>query len=283
MASPTRDIRPAVEQIRDRICISAPVALVLGSGLGILADEIESPRRLSYSEIPGFPVSRVPGHRGELVFGELEGISVLVFRGRFHFYEGYSFDELTLPFRCLPELGTTTLLLSNAAGGLNPDYQVGEFMSITDHVRLQWKDPLRTWRPSDSQQPFRPRYSARIRAIARSVAQELGIVLHEGVFGMALGPSYETIAETRLLRAMGADTVSMSTVPEATLACAVNLEVYGVSCITNSWVNPLTEVSHDEVMEVGERVGPTFVPLLKGIVRHLPRTNERLSRSSEGV
>jgi purine-nucleoside phosphorylase len=159
MTRTRHDIGPAVERIRDHIGIAAPVALVLGSGLGLLADEIKAPRRLPYSHVPGFPVSRVPGHRGELVFGALEGVSVLVFRGRFHFYEGYSFDELTLPFRCLTQLGTETLLLSNAAGGLNPDYEVGEFMSITDHVRLQWRDPLRTWAPSDTREPFRPRYS----------------------------------------------------------------------------------------------------------------------------
>ena len=283
MVGTTSDIGRAVERIRDHLGTSAPVALVLGSGLGLLADEIEAARRLSYSEIPGFPVSRVPGPRGELVFGALEGTSLLVFRGRFHFYEGYAFDELTFPFRCLPELGTETLLLTNAAGGLNPDYEVGEFMSITDHVRLQWRDPLRTWSSLDTTDRLQPRYSERIRSMARSVAKELGIVLHEGVFGMALGPSYETPAETQLLRAMGADVVSMSTVPEATLACAAGLEVYGVSCITNSWAKQTSEVSHSEVMEVGQRVGPTFVPLIKGIVRNLREANPRGSRSTGGV
>jgi purine-nucleoside phosphorylase len=281
--SNTPDIPRAVEQIRARVDGSARVALVLGSGLGILADEIVNPKRFSYSDIAGFPVSRVPGHRGEFVSGELEGVPVLVFRGRFHFYEGYSFDEITFPFRCLPHLGTETLLLSNAAGGLNPTYRVGEFMSITDHVRLQWRDPLRTWRPSEGGQAVPPQYSDRIRTIARTVAEERGIVLHEGVFGMALGPSYETLAETRLLRAMGADAVSMSTVPEVTFACAAGLEVYGISCITNSWANQTTEVSHDEVMDVGARVGPTFVSLLKGVVQRLDHREGQPSHSSEGV
>ncbi|MBV9231619.1 MAG: purine-nucleoside phosphorylase [Chloroflexi bacterium] len=254
------------------------VALILGSGLGDLAAEIEKAVALPYAEIPHFAHSTVAGHAGRLLIGMLEDVPVVVMQGRFHFYEGYDAQTLTFPVRVMHMLGAHTLIVSNAAGGVNPAYSPGDFMLIRDHIYmpgLAGANPLmgvNDERFGGRFPPLAHAYDGRLRALAHSVAQEWPeIVLHEGVYTMVAGPSFETLAELRYLRTIGTDAVGMSTAPEVVVARHMGMRVLGLSLITNTATGEETEeIKHDDVLAVADAVRPRFAALVRGIVRRIP-------------
>jgi purine-nucleoside phosphorylase len=258
-----------------RVPLVPRVAMILGSGLGALADELEEAAAVPYGEIPGFPRSTVVGHRGELAIGRLAGQPVAVMRGRFHFYEGYSMQQVTFPVRVLRALGCETLLVTNAAGGLRPDWPVGELMRIADHIFLPGMaghHPLIG--PNDDR--LGPRfpamvgaYDAELGALAQSVAGEQGTALREGVYLMLTGPSFESGAELRMARLLGADVVGMSTAPEVVVARHMGMRVLGISLVTNQALPDGAPANHEEVLEAGEAAKPKFAALLKGILARL--------------
>jgi len=249
------------------------IGLVLGSGLGVLADEIEQPVVIPYGEIPGFTQSTVVGHKGQLVIGKLDGKQVVAMQGRFHYYEGHGLDAVTFPIRVMKLIGVETIVVTNAAGGINESYRAGDLMLIKDHLNLTFRNPLIG--PNDDQLGVRfpdmsEAYSKALRDLAKGVAQEQGITLQEGVYAGLLGPSYETPAEIRMLRVLGGDAVGMSTVPEVIVARHMNMQVLGISCISNMAAGILEQpLSHDEVMETTEKVKATFLSLIHGIVAKL--------------
>lgn len=249
------------------------IGLVLGSGLGVLADEIENPLVIPYEEIPGFTRSTVVGHKGRLVMGKLEGKQVVAMQGRFHYYEGHGLDAVTFPIRLMKQIGVETILVTNAAGGINESYRPGDLMLIQDHLNMTFRNPLIG--PNDEQLGARfpdmsEAYSKSLRELAKGVAGELGIKLQEGVYAGLLGPSYETPAEIRMLRILGGDAVGMSTVPEVIVARHMRMNVLGISCISNMAAGILEQpLSHDEVMETTEKVKTTFLSLVHGIVAKL--------------
>lgn len=246
------------------------IGLILGSGLGFFADErIEVVGRLPYCEIDGFPVSTVPGHAGQFVYGHLDGRRVICMQGRFHYYEGYSMQQLTLPIRMMARLGVQTLFLTNAAGGINPTYLPGEFMLIHDHINFLGTNPL-IGAPVDGALRFPDMtevYDKNLRSKIRDFAKVEGLALQEGIYLATTGPSFETPAEIRAFSTIGADAVGMSTVPEAIVARQLGIRVVGISCITNAAagisVGPLT---HEEVSDTADRVRLPFAKLLAGAV-----------------
>ena len=243
-----------------------------------MAEEIEGAVAIPYEEIPHFPVSTVEGHVGRLVLGELEGQRVVAMQGRFHLYEGYPLESVTFPIRVMKRLGVETALITNAAGGINESFQPGDLMLIRDHINFMFRNPLVG--PNDPELGERfpdmsEAYDAELRRLARRVAGELGIDLKEGVYAAMLGPSYETPAEIRMLRAVGGDAVGMSTVPEVIVARHAGIRVLGLSCISNMAAGILPQpLSHEEVMETAERVKETFLRLVKGILHSLPRESD---------
>ncbi len=249
------------------------IGLILGSGLGVLAEEIEEPIKIPYQEIPEFPVSTVEGHAGQLVYGTLRGKKVIAMQGRFHFYEGYSLDKVTFPVRVMRELGVSTIIVTNAAGGINESFEAGDLMLITDHINNMGTNPL----IGENQPHFGVRfpdmseaYSKELRGVAKQVAEELKINLKEGVYVGNTGPSYETPAEIRMLRVWGGDAVGMSTVPEVIIARHAGMKVLGISCISNMAAGILDQpLTHDEVMETTEKVKANFLSLVKEIVNRL--------------
>ena len=249
--------------------------MVLGSGLGAFADELESPVRIPYADIPGWPKSTAVGHAGKLVFGELGDLEVVVMAGRSHLYEGYSPAQATFGVRTFGHLGVRTIVFTNAAGGINLSYSQGALVLISDHINLQGLNPL--CGPNDD--ALGPRfpdmsdaYSAALREIARDTAAGLGIHLREGVYAAMLGPSYETPAEIRFLRAIGADLVGMSTVPEVIVANHMGIRCLAISCVTNMAAGILPQkINHEEVLETGVRVRDTLVRLLKALLPKLPQ------------
>jgi purine-nucleoside phosphorylase len=266
-------IEAAAEAVRTRIGAAAPrVAIVLGSGLGQLADAVTQPVRIGYADIPGFPAPGVAGHKGELVAGSLEGVPVLVQSGRFHLYEGHPIETTALPVRVFARLGIRTLVVTNAAGGIRSTFRPGTLMLISDHVNLMFRNPLigpvleGEERFPDMSDP----YDRELRQLAREVARDARIALDEGVYVGLLGPSYETPAEIRMLQRFGVDAVGMSTVPEVIVARARGLKCLGFSTITNlaAGISP-TVLSHQEVLEVGRQVGDALGSIVKGVVARL--------------
>ena len=269
----------ATTAVQARTALKPDVALILGSGLGDLANEIRDGIGIPYAEIPHFVRSTVPGHAGRLLIGKLEDVPVVVMQGRFHFYEGYPLDLLTLPVRVMRLLGAHTLVVTNAAGGVNPAYRPGDFMLIRDHINLpglSGANPLLG--PNDER--FGERfpalaraYDAELRALARSVAAQWAeITLHEGVYAMVGGPSFETGAELKFLRAVGADAVGMSTAPEVVVARHMGMRVLGLSLITNTATGAETEVvNHAEVLAAADTARPKFAVLVRGILRGMAR------------
>ncbi len=263
----------AARTIRSRTSTQARVAVVLGSGLGGFADEFQDAVRIPYSEIPGFAVSTVEGHAGTLVIGRVGEISVVAMQGRVHFYEGYTLEEVTFPIRTFKLLGIDTLLLTNAAGGINVELSQGALMVISDHLNLMGTNPLRG--PNDER--FGPRfpdltevYSRNLQDIAIQQARALGVEIRRGVYAALSGPSYETPAEILMIRSFGADAVGMSTVPEAIVARHMGIEVLGISCITNMAAGISDQpINHEEVMETAVRVRATFTELLRSIISNL--------------
>lgn len=261
----------SVKVIKEKIGDFRPrVGLILGSGLGKLAEEIENPCIMPYERIPYFPVSTVPGHAGQLVVGMLGSAAVMACQGRFHYYEGYTLQEVTYPVRLMQKMGIETLIVTNAAGGINTSYKPGDLMLIKDHINLFGDNPLRG-KNYDELGPRFPdmseAYNRELRSIAKSTAQKLGIDLKEGIYAGVIGPSYETPAEIRYLRTIGADAVGMSTVPEVIVANHGKIKVLGISCITNMAAGVLDcPLSHEEVMETAEKVRHDFAKLIKHIL-----------------
>ncbi|MDD9267564.1 purine-nucleoside phosphorylase [Paenibacillus sp. GCM10023248] len=269
-ASIIQKIQEAADFIAKETNIQPQIGLILGSGLGVLADLIEQPIVVDYSRIPHFPVSTVEGHAGELVVGTIQGKQVLVMKGRFHAYEGYGAETVSFPVRVMKQLGVETLIVTNAAGGINENYQVGDLMVISDHLNLTYRNPLIG--PNDSALGVRfpdmsEAYSKRLRKLAHEVAASQDFKLQEGVYVGLLGPNYETPAEIRMFRTLGGDAVGMSTVPEVIVARHAGIEVLGFSCISNMASGILDQpLSHAEVMETTEKVKPKFLKLVLGII-----------------
>ncbi len=267
-------VNEAVMSIRARVSLRPEVALILGTGLGDLAAEVRDATSIPYEEIPHFARSTVSGHAGRLLLGSLADRPVVVMQGRFHLYEGYSPQVLGLPVRVMRELGARTLIVTNAAGGINPAYRPGDFMLISDHINLPalaGANPLL----GSNDERFGPRfpplahaYDVSLRSLARSVAEkDSHLTLHEGVYAMVSGPSFETGAELRFLRIVGADAVGMSTAPEVIVARHMDMRVLGISLITNMATGAETEqVNHAEVLTVATTVSERFVSLILGIV-----------------
>lgn len=267
------DVRAATEAVRKRLGKLKPrVAIVLGSGLGFLADEVSNAIRIQYGTIPGFPEPGVAGHKGELVAGTLEGVPVIVQAGRFHLYEGHPARVAGLPTRVFAELGVEILIVTNAAGGVRRTFPGGTLMLIADHINLMWRNPLiGQAEPGEQRFPIMHEpYDGELRALARRVAQEAQIQMEEGVYVALLGPSYETPAEVRMLERLGADAVGMSTAPEVVVARSRGIRCLGFSSITNPGAGITAEpLSHQEVLEVSEQVAKRLSIVVKGVLRSL--------------
>lgn len=274
-----RELEQAVEFLSSRCPMRPRVGLVLGSGLGGFARELEGAIQIPYAEIPHWPVSTAEGHAGRLIFGRLGRLDLAVMAGRAHLYEGYRADQVVFGVRVLGRLGVRTLVLTNAAGGINPAFSRGGLVLISDHINLQGANPLLG--PND--ETLGPRfpdmseaYPAELRRTAHEVARELGITLQEGVYAAVLGPSYETPAEIRFLRAIGADLVGMSTAPEVIAANHMGLRVLAISCVTNMAAGLAPgRLSHQEVLETGEMVRETLVRLLKALLPRLAQAEQQ--------
>jgi len=270
-----RQVDEAVAAIRSRIRSQPKVGLVLGSGLGGLAEAVEAPDAVAYADLPHWPPTSIEGHAGRLIAGQLEGVSVLVMRGRAHYYEGHSMGRVTFPIRVMQFLGVDTLIVTNAAGGLNHAFKAGDVMLIVDHLNVIGmaglnplrgpNDPSFGSRFPDMSQP----YDRDLGALARQVARENGIHLHEGVYACLAGPSFESPADTRFLRIIGADAVGMSTVPEVIVARHAGLRVLGLSGISNALpAEGVTQMTtHEEVLEAGRVIVPKMITLIRGVLR----------------
>jgi purine-nucleoside phosphorylase len=262
----------AAEMMRGKIGDTIDIALILGSGLGGLADRIESPISIPFRAIPGFPPSSVPGHAGRFVAGTLGGRRVIVASGRYHLYEGHSLDTVALPTRVLHACGVRTLFVSNAAGGINRTMRPGDLMIIEDHLNLMWRTPLAgAPRPEETRFPdMSAPYDPVLIRVLRDAALECGIPVTSGVYAALSGPAYETPAEIRMLQTLGADAIGMSTVPEVLTARALGMRVAGVSCITNVAAGMSnTPLSHAEVLETTARVAATFERLVTELVQRI--------------
>ena len=273
MSYGAEDAKRAADALRAKIGDRAPVAaIVLGSGLGGLAKKIEGATRVPYADVPGFPSSTVAGHAGEVIAGTLAGRFVVALAGRFHMYEGHSARLAGFPARVMHTLGAATLVVSNAAGGVNRMWQPGDLMLIRDHINLLFQNPLiGALEPGDVRFPdMSDAYDPSLWELARTVAREQGIPLREGVYAALSGPAYETPAEVRMLALLGADATGMSTVPEVIVARAIGMRVLGFSCITNLACGLSNQpITHAEVLETTERVADTFQRLVTGVVAKL--------------
>lgn len=266
----------AAQFILDRTTLRPRIALVLGSGLGGFADELQGAVRIPYTQIPSFPHSTAVGHAGNLVIGTVEGIAVAAMQGRVHLYEGYSAQQVAFPVRVFGRMGAQAVVLTNAAGGINSTYGQGALVAIRDHINLQGHNPL----VGPNEDRFGPRfpdmtdaYNAEFRSFVLKEAPSMGDI-YEGVYAAMLGPSYETPAEIRYLKSIGADLVGMSTVPEVIVARHMGLEVLAISCVTNMAAGMSGEkISHDDVLETGERVRGKSLALLRAV---LPRIDNYL-------
>jgi purine-nucleoside phosphorylase len=268
---PFEQYKRSADYLREKLPVSPEVAIVLGSGLGRLADQVESKITIPYTDIPGFPQSTVESHAGVLVSGVLGGKNVVMMSGRFHVYEGYSPKTVSFYVRVLHLLGVKKLILTNAAGGVNQAFNVGDFMLITDHIKFFAESPVRgNLIPEFGERFFdlSTVYSPRMRDITRKIADELGIKLHDGVYFYMPGPEFETPAEIRAIRILGGDAVGMSTVFEAITAAQCGIEVLGISCITNmaAGIIPNSIVSDAEVTMTAAQVSESFCNLMKSVI-----------------
>jgi purine-nucleoside phosphorylase len=266
-------MRSAIDHIRSQTKREPRIAVVLGSGLGAFADELSDRVEIPYAGIPDWPASTAVGHAGKLVFGKLDDLEMVVMAGRSHLYEGYTPAQVTLGVRVLHALGVRSILFTNAAGGINLSYSQGALVLISDHINLQGSNPL-IGPNDDSAGPRFPdmtdAYSAACRAVAHQAAAQLGIPVSEGVYAALSGPSYETPAEIRYLRTIGADLVGMSTVPEVIVANHLGMRVLAISCVTNMAAGILPQkINHEEVLETGRKVRDTLVRLLKAVAVRL--------------
>jgi len=268
-----KNIEDAVRALRARTALDPRIGIILGTGLGGLTKEIRQETVVDYEEIPHFPVSTVESHHGKLIFGTLGGKKVVAMQGRFHFYEGYALQQVTFPVRVMKFLGVQTLLISNAAGGMNPQFSKGSLMMITDHINLLGDNPL-IGPNDDSLGPRFPDmsepYSKALIRLAEKVALDLRIRVERGVFVAVPGPNLETRAEYRFLRMIGADAVGMSTVPENIVATHMGMQVMGMSIITDEcFPDALQPSSVDEIIRVAMEAEPRLTAIMKGVVEHL--------------
>lgn len=264
------DIREAAEFLKCRIIGGTTVGIVLGTGLGGLVQKIEVVESIDYAQIPHFPVSTVQGHSGRLIVGRVGGVPVLAMQGRFHFYEGWTMAQVTFPARVMSLLGVKTLFVSNASGGLNPDFKVGDVMVITDHINMFGTNPL-IGPNIDEMGPRFPdmseTYSKRLIARALEIGAEEGLDLRTGVYVGTTGPTFETPAEYKMFRTLGGDAVGMSTIPEVIVARHCGIEVFGVSIITDSGVpGEIVEVSHEEVQRVAAAAEPRMTRVIEVLI-----------------
>ena len=265
-------IKETAQFIRAKVSDMPKTAIILGTGLGELVSHIEITEEIPYSEIPNFPVSTVEGHSGKLIFGKLGNKRVMAMQGRFHFYEGYDMKQVTFPVRVMKELGISTLFVSNAAGGMNPDFKIGDIMIINDHINLFPENPLRGKNYNELGPRFPEMsepYSQRLIADALKVAEEAGIKVHQGVYVGTQGPTFETPAEYRYFRRIGGDAVGMSTVPEVIVARHAGIEVFAISVITDlgglEGVEP-EKVSHEEVQLAAAAAQPKMTAIMTGLI-----------------
>jgi len=266
-------IKATATFINEKIKRSIDAGIILGSGLGGLVREIEIELEIPYSEIPDFPVSTVEGHSGKLIIGKLAGKTVLAMQGRFHYYEGYSMKEVTFPVRVMKLMGINTLFVSNASGGLNPTYSVGDVVIISDHINFFPEHPLRGTNINELGTRFpdmSKSYDPYLRNKAKAIALKNGIPVKEGVYVGVSGPTFETPAEYLMFRNLGADVVGMSTVPEVIVARHMEMTVFGISIVTDSGVpGQIVEISHEEVQEVAMKAEPHMTLILKELVAGL--------------
>ena len=263
----------ASHYIKEKLQAEPTIGLILGSGLGILADEIENPVVIPYESIPHFSASTVSGHEGQLVSGLLEGKQVIAMQGRFHYYEGYSLEKVTFPVRVMKELGVESLLVTNAAGGINESFEPGDLMLITDHINNMGVNPLIGKNNDELGSRFpdmSEAYNREFISLAKKCATKIGLNVKKGVYVGNTGPSYETPAEIRMLRTLGGDAVGMSTVPEVIVARHAGIRVLGISCISNMAAGILDQpLSHQEVIETTEKVRGNFLKFVKQIIQSL--------------
>lgn len=275
MSELMEQLKASAAFIQDRIGERKPeILIVLGSGLGDLGDQVEDAVRIPYKEIPHFPVSTVPGHKGLLVVGTLEGRQVVCMQGRFHFYEGYGMNQVVYPVQTLHVLGVDNLLVTNAAGCVNTAWKPGDLMLIKDQIKLVPDCPLRGANPDELGPRFfdmSNAYDKGLRQYAKAVGEKIGVPLREGVYQLFAGPNFETPAEIRFARVCGADAVGMSTVPEVIAAAHMGMKTLGISCMTNMAAGILEQpLNHQEVLETGERVSKTFQKLVRALVKEWP-------------
>lgn len=257
------------EFLKSRLQKMPEIAMILGTGLGDFAEKIENPVIISYADIPHFPVSTAPYHKGQLVAGELSGKQVLIMQGRFHYYEGYSMEQIAFPIRVFRLLGVKTLFVSNAVGAINPDFSVGDLVMITDHIKFFNDSPLRGPNLEAFGRRFNDMsdaYTARLRQLAKEVATEKNIPLQEGVYAYMPGPSYETPAEIRMLSVLGADVVGMSTVPEVLTAAHSGMEIFGISFCVNMAAGLCKKIEHLDFTKIAIE---NFKGLLTEMVKRL--------------
>lgn len=266
-------VNEAVAYLRSKIEKTPEFCIVLGSGLQVIADNVENQKRISYKDIPEFPISTAPGHKGELIFGTLNGKEVVLMSGRFHYYEGYHMRDVTFGIRTMQQLGVRYIFLTNAAGGLNPDFEVGRPMIISDHINMMGDNPLigpnvDDWGPRFPD--MSNAYDKSLRELAKQVAKDLSIPVYEGVYVAVAGPNFETPAELRMLRSLGADAVGMSTVPEVIAAAHSGTKLLAISAITDRAVpDDLKPLTGEEVLEVATKTGKMIARILAEMVRRL--------------
>ncbi len=266
-------IKETAEFIQSKINVKPEAGIILGTGLGGLVNEIDIEHKIEYKDIPNFPVSTVEGHQGNLIFGKLEGKNIVAMQGRFHFYEGYTMEELTLPVRVMKFLGIKYLIVSNASGGMNPDFEVGDLMIIDDHINLFGTNPLIGKNINELGPRFpdmSEAYDLKLIDLALKSAKELGIDVKKGVYAGVSGPTFETPAEYKYIRAVGADAVGMSTVPEVIVARHMEITCFAMSVITDSGVpGQIIEITHEEVQEIASKAEPKMAAILKRMLESM--------------
>lgn len=266
-------INEATSYIQKQTNLTPEIGLILGSGLGDLAEEIENPTKISYRDIPHFPISTVEGHAGQLVIGTLQGRNVVAMQGRFHYYEGYPIQDVVFPVYVMKQMGIKLLFVSNACGGMNRAFSAGDLMIITDHINFTGDNPLIGANYSELGPRFpdmSQAYTPQLVSFVEKTAQQLGIKVQKGVYGGISGPTYMTPAELIMLARLGADTVGMSTVPEVIVASHSGLKVIGISCITDMAIGEeLEPLTHEQVVKVANQTKPKFISLVKEIVKRV--------------